>query len=231
MSSLGITRLTNFVVRLIVLMVAFPFHESAHALVAHWLGDDTAKNQGRISLNPAKHISLWGALFMLFVGVGAAKPVPIDARNFKKPKVGMAISSLAGPVSNLILAYISMLIYRVLYIVCGMNGYEWDFVLYLFSYGAVLNIGLAVFNLLPIPPLDGSRILTLILPEDKYFGIMKYERVILIIVFVAAFAGLLDTPLYYLNNIFSKGLWALTGWVDKLVMLFFSSQSAQPAYI
>jgi Zn-dependent protease len=212
-------------------MVAFPFHESAHALVAHWLGDDTAKNQGRISLNPAKHISLWGALFMLFVGVGAAKPVPIDARNFKKPKVGMAISSLAGPVSNLILAYISMLIYRVLYIVCGMNGYEWDFVLYLFSYGAVLNIGLAVFNLLPIPPLDGSRILTLILPEDKYFGIMKYERVILIIVFVAAFAGLLDTPLYYLNNIFSKGLWALTGWVDKLVMLFFSSQSAQPAYI
>ena len=108
-------RLMSFLVRAIVLMTAFPVHESAHGLAAHLLGDDTAKNQGRISLNPAKHISLWGALFMLFVGVGAAKPVPINARNFKNPKVGMALSSLAGPVSNLILAYLSMVIYRILY--------------------------------------------------------------------------------------------------------------------
>lgn len=223
MSFLLSGRLLPFLVRLIVLMIAFPVHESAHALVAHWLGDDTAKNQGRISLNPAKHISLWGALFMLFVGVGAANPVPIDARNFKKPKVGMAVSSLAGPVSNLILAYISMIVYRVLYIISFIKGADWTIIMYIFQYGAILNIGLAVFNLLPIPPLDGSRILTLFLPEDKYFGIMKYERYIFGVLFIVVFAGLLDKPLAFLQNGTANILWALTNWVDIIANIFLKS--------
>ncbi len=209
-------RLLSFLVRLIVLMVAFPVHESAHGLVAYWFGDDTAKRQGRISLNPAKHISLWGALFMLFVGVGVAKPVPIDARNFKKPKVGMAVSSLAGPVSNLILAYFSMVFFRALYIFELVKGTSvfLNVLQYIFEYGAVLNIGLAVFNLLPIPPLDGSRILTLFLPQDKYFGIMKYERYIFGVLFVVVFLGLLDKPLAFLQNGTIDVLWKLTDWVD-----------------
>lgn len=220
MSALTQQRLMSFAVRLIVLAVAFPVHESAHALTAHWLGDDTAKNQGRITLNPMKHISLWGALFMLFTGVGAANPVPINARNFKKPKVGMAVSSLAGPLSNLILAYLSMLVYRILYVISYCKGFDWSILLYVFQYGAILNIGLAVFNLLPIPPLDGSRILTLILPENKYFGIMKYERYIFAVLFVVMFTGLLDKPLSFLSSISTNALWFLTGWVDNVIFLF-----------
>lgn len=225
MSTILSGRLLSFLARLIVLMVAFPVHESAHGLVAYWLGDDTAKKQGRISLNPAKHISLWGALFMLFVGVGAAKPVPIDARKFKNPKVGMAVSSLAGPVSNLILAYLSMIVFRVLYIVEFVKGSSTVLSVaeYIFEYGAILNIGLAVFNLLPIPPLDGSRILTLFLPQDKYFGIMKYERYIFGVLFFVVFLGLLDKPLAFLQNVTADVLWSLTNWVDLIANLFIKS--------
>lgn len=227
MSTILSGRLLSFLVRLIVLMIAFPVHESAHGLAAYWLGDDTAKKQGRISLNPAKHISLLGALFMLFVGVGAAKPVPIDARKFKNPKVGMAVSSLAGPVSNLLLAYLSMIAFRVLYIIEFFKGTSLLISVfeYIFQYGALLNIGLAVFNLLPIPPLDGSRILTLFLPQDKYFGIMKYERYIFAVLFVVIFTGLLDKPLAFLQNGTTNVLWQLTDWVDNIANLFLKSSN------
>lgn len=228
MGSVTMQRLISLLVRALVLFTAFPVHESAHALSAHWMGDDTAKNQGRISLNPFRHINLFGALFMLFAGVGAANPVPIDPRNFKKPKAGMALSSLAGPMSNLMLAYLSMIVYRVLFIVYYEN-FSADFsaqsdvmviLLYIFQYGALLNIGLAVFNLLPIPPLDGSRILTLFLPEEKYFGIMKYEKYIFGILFVLIISGILNKPLAFLQDFAADALFSLTSWVDNIVYLF-----------
>lgn len=228
MGSVTMQRLISLLVRALVLFTAFPVHESAHALSAHWMGDDTAKNQGRISLNPFRHINLFGALFMLFAGVGAANPVPIDPRNFKKPKAGMALSSLAGPLSNLMLAYLSMIVYRVLFIVYYAN-FSADFsaqsdvmviLLYIFQYGALLNIGLAVFNLLPIPPLDGSRILTLFLPEEKYFGIMKYEKYIFGILFVLIISGILNKPLAFLQDFAADALFSLTSWVDNIVYLF-----------
>lgn len=213
-------RLLSLLVRALVLFTAFPVHESAHALTAHWLGDDTAKDQGRISLNPFKHINLFGALFMLFVGVGAAKPVPINASKFKKPKVGMAVSALAGPVSNLLLAYLSIILYRFLYSISYLNGSDLSILLYVFQYAAILNIGLAVFNLLPIPPLDGSRIVTMFLPDKSYFGIMKYEKYIFIAIFILIFSGLLDRPLYFLQDKAIDVLWSLTGWVDYLSFLW-----------
>lgn len=229
MGSVTMQRLISLLVRALVLFTAFPVHESAHALSAHWMGDDTAKNQGRISLNPFRHINLFGALFMLFAGVGAANPVPIDPRNFKKPKAGMALSSLAGPLSNLLLAYLSMIVYRVLFIVYYAN-FSADFsaqsdvmvilLLYIFQYGALLNIGLAVFNLLPIPPLDGSRILTLFLPEEKYFGIMKYEKYIFGILFVLIISGILNKPLSFLQDFAADALFSFTGWVDNIVYIF-----------
>ena len=209
--SATLQRLLSLLVRALVLFTAFPVHESAHALTAHWLGDDTAKDQGRISLNPFKHINLFGALFMLFVGVGAAKPVPINASKFKKPKVGMAVSALAGPVSNLLLAYLSMILYRFLYSISYLNGSDLSILLYVFQYAAILNIGLAVFNLLPIPPLDGSRIVTMFLPDKSYFGIMKYEKYIFIALFILIFSGLLDRPLYFLQDKAIDVLWSLTG--------------------
>ena len=218
--SATLQRLLSLLVRALVLFTAFPMHESAHALTAHWLGDDTAKDQGRISLNPFKHINLFGALFMLFVGVGAAKPVPINASKFKKPKVGMAVSALAGPVSNLLLAYLSMILYRFLYSISYLNGSDLSILLYIFQYAAILNIGLAVFNLLPIPPLDGSRIVTMFLPDKSYFGIMKYEKYIFIALFILIFSGLLDRPLYFLQDKAIDVLWSLTGWVDYLSFLW-----------
>lgn len=218
--SATLQRLLSLLVRALVLFTAFPVHESAHALTAHWLGDDTAKDQGRISLNPFKHINLFGALFMLFVGVGAAKPVPINASKFKKPKVGMAVSALAGPVSNLLLAYLSMILYRFLYSISYLNGSDLSILLYVFQYAAILNIGLTVFNLLPIPPLDGSRIVTMFLPDKSYFGIMKYEKYIFIALFILIFSGLLDRPLYFLQDKAIDVLWSLTGWVDYLSFLW-----------
>lgn len=218
--SATLQRLLSLLVRALVLFTAFPVHESAHALTAHWLGDDTAKDQGRISLNPFKHINLFGALFMLFVGVGAAKPVPINASKFKKPKVGMAVSALAGPVSNLLLAYLSMILYRFLYSISYLNGSDLSILLYVFQYAAILNIGLAVFNLLPIPPLDGSRIVTMFLPDKSYFGIMKNEKYIFIALFILIFSGLLDRPLYFLQDKAIDVLWSLTGWVDYLSFLW-----------
>ena len=218
--SATLQRLLSLLVRALVLFTAFPVHESAHALTAHWLGDDTANDQGRISLNPFKHINLFGALFMLFVGVGAAKPVPINASKFKKPKVGMAVSALAGPVSNLLLAYLSMILYRFLYSISYLNGSDLSILLYVFQYAAILNIGLAVFNLLPIPPLDGSRIVTMFLPDKSYFGIMKYEKYIFIALFILIFSGLLDRPLYFLQDKAIDVLWSLTGWVDYLSFLW-----------
>ena len=217
---LDTTRVTEFIIHALILFTAFPIHECAHAFAAHLMGDDTAKEQGRMTLNPIKHIDLFGTVLMLFAGFGWAKPVPINPNNFKNRKLGMALSSLAGPVSNLILAYISMILLKILFILTDrntdINNFVSDFLLYLFFYSALLNVGLAVFNLLPVPPLDGSRIFTLIFPEKIYFKIMKYENIIFGILFIIVWTGLLDKPLSLLRSVTFVVLDFLSIWVDIL---------------
>ncbi len=213
-------RIADIIIHGLVLLTAFPIHESAHALTAHWLGDDTAKEQGRITLNPMKHLDLFGAVFMLLAGFGWAKPVPINPNNFKNRKVGMAVSSLAGPFSNLILSYVSIIIYKLLaYGNLNWNNSVVDAVSTVFLYSVFLNVGLAVFNLLPIPPLDGSRIFNLVLPENIYFKIMKYENIIFGILFISIWLGFLDRPLNFLQGKAVDLMNILSGWVDIIMIM------------
>jgi Zn-dependent protease len=168
----------------LAVLITLSIHEYAHAYAAHKLGDDTAKNMGRLTLNPLKHLDPIGAICMLLFKIGWAKPVPINARNFKDPKKGFALSALAGPLVNLIIAFLFSGIYLFSYYALSDVMFEPDsFSLNLARNGLIflqiffsVNLGLGIFNLLPIPPFDGSRLLNVIFPPKIYFEIMKYER-------------------------------------------------------
>ncbi|MBQ3136132.1 MAG: site-2 protease family protein [Clostridia bacterium] len=192
----------NLMVRVFVIFCVLPIHEFAHAYVAHRLGDDTARLSGRMTANPLAHIDPIGALMIILAGFGYAKAVPVNIRNFKKRKPYMALTALAGPVSNIIMAFIFMFIGLFLQVKLGLS--EGGFVYYLAVFmitAAQINISLAVFNLLPIPPLDGSRIFSLIIPDKYYYTIMQYERYIVYGVLALVFFGVLDGPINLLSGL------------------------------
>lgn len=190
-----------------VVFCVMPIHEYSHALVATKLGDQTARLSGRLTLNPMAHISPWGAIMILLVGFGYAKPVPVNVRNtkMKNKKAAMALIALAGPLSNLIIGFLSVMVRYIILVAASKHGGEMTTAIFalniFFQYSAIININLAVFNLIPIPPLDGSRILFAILPSKFYFGIMKYERYIMAAMFLLLLTGVLTTPLSYLTNL------------------------------
>lgn len=202
----------QYLLRAIVVLIAIPFHEAAHALVSHWLGDDTALRAGRLSLNPMRHFDPLGALCMLIGGVGWARPVGINPRNYRNPKVGMAISAAAGPVSNFLLAWLSMILYKVV-LYGGLAGRVSPLAMFLYDM-VVMNLSLAVFNLIPVPPFDGSRIVLLFLPERLYFKAMRYERYIMLAVLALVFLGALNVPLSVAVNFLWNRLVDLTGFVE-----------------
>ena len=174
-----------------IILLALCVHETAHGYIAKKLGDPTASYMGRLTLNPLKHLDPFGFLAMLCVGFGWAKPVPIDTRYFKKPRRDMAICAIAGPISNILMAFIFMVAYKITCTFTGLSqlvvDYKMqlgidlgvaDFAVLLFALGVTLNISLAVFNLLPIPPLDGSKVLYKFLSPSTYFKALQYEQYI-----------------------------------------------------
>ena len=156
-------------------IIAIVFHEVSHGYAAYLLGDNTAKDMGRLTLNPIPHIDIFGILAMIVFKFGWAKPVPVNPGNFKNRKLGMAIVALAGPVSNLILSFIS-LVFFCLTIKYGSNTLFWTILNRFFLLLCMLNIGLMLFNLIPISPLDGSKILYAVLPGRVYYKILQYEQ-------------------------------------------------------
>ena len=162
-------------------LIALTIHEFAHGYVAYKLGDDTAKSYGRLSLNPVKHLDPFGTLCMVLFHFGWAKPVPIDPRNFKNPRKGFALCAIAGPLTNIVVGFFT----AFFYLLC-LHNFKATNVMFLynlqmntllfFMYFFSINIGLGIFNLIPVPPFDGSRILNVILPERLYFKVMRYER-------------------------------------------------------
>ncbi|MBQ7874419.1 MAG: site-2 protease family protein [Oscillospiraceae bacterium] len=207
------------IIRLIIALISLPVHECAHGYAALRMGDHTAERQGRLTLNPLAHFDIIGTTAIILFGFGWAKPVPINPLNFENPKKGMMLSSLAGPLSNIGLAFLAIVLYKISFIPAymGMDSAflltVQTFLLYMIS----INITLGVFNLIPIPPLDGSRIATYFLPQRIYFKIMQYENIIFIVLLIALWFGILDGPINFVSGAVMDLLDYITRPIDWLI--------------
>ena len=214
--------LITLVVYAILILVAFPVHELAHGCMAYKLGDNTAKYEGRLTMNPLAHMDLFGTLMMLLVGVGYAKPVPVNPLRFKNYKSGMALTALAGPLSNLLMAILGVAIYRVLTFFVSSMTVLYYCQLGLVSLFASVNISLLAFNLLPIPPLDGFRVISYVLPDRWVYKVNRYQQMITLLVVLAVFSGILDKPLDFLHSTIMGGILRMFGmtphWAGAVIL-------------
>lgn len=182
--------LQSTILRAAAVLLCLTVHETCHGLAALALGDPTAKSMHRLSFNPLRHIDWLGLAMMFAVGFGWARPVPVDPRYFRRPKQGMALTALAGPASNFLLAFVSIAVSRAIYSLAP-GGLLWELLFEFFLYTlAPLSIGLGLFNLLPIPPLDGAKVLGAFLPDRTYFTLMRYERYGMLVLLALSFLGL-----------------------------------------
>ena len=214
---------------ILCVLIALTFHECAHGFAAYKLGDHTARNLGRLSLDPRKHLDPSGTICMLLFGFGWAKPVPVNSRYFKKPRRDMAITAVAGPIANLLLSFVAMLFYQIFFhiyvhsfssaVLQGGGSFGANILLFttmFFMYLHTLNLYLAIFNLIPIPPLDGSRLLFLFLPDRYYFALMKYERFIMLAMLVLLWTGIITLPISTVCGWISDGMAAVIGLIPGL---------------
>ena len=218
--------LLTYLVRLMIILLINPLHECAHAYTAHKLGDDTARDRGRLTLDPIAHIDIMGAGLLFFFGFGWAKPVPVDPRNFKDRRLGMMLTAIAGPLSNLIAAFLGIIAYRLIgagsyidyasgYILRdGETMYYVAWMLYVF---VVINLNLCLFNLVPVPPLDGSRVLGYFLPPRAELWLMRNQRVFYGIMMLLMITGILSLPLSFLNHWIMQGMLVVTKWIPAVL--------------
>lgn len=193
-------------------LIALTFHELMHGFIAYKLGDPTAKSAGRLTLNPIAHIDPIGLVCMILFRFGWAKPVPVNMRWFRHPRRDMAIVAAAGPVSNLLLGTLSVFVYYLVGLYSPANAFT-EAVMQFMAVLATLNVGFAVFNLLPLPPLDGSRILGLLLPPAWYYRVMQYERWIQLAVMVLLYMGVLTKPLSIMRGVVFTGIEGFVRWI------------------
>lgn len=195
-------------------------HELSHGYMAYRLGDPTAKNAGRLTLNPIRHIDLFGFLMMLVAHVGWAKPVPVDMRYFKDPKRGMALTALAGPASNFILTLL-ILLTGTLLLRFSPDSIVTAYLLLFLCYTAVLSVGLGLFNLIPIPPLDGAKIFYAVLPDKLYRTMLYYERYVRFGVLILAWLGVFSGPLDFCIGWVLRAMCGVTRFPFALLQYYF----------
>lgn len=224
---MDITVFIKYFSRIITMLLVLPLHESAHALVAKWFGDDTAERQGRISLNPLAHLDPFGGLLMVLTGFGWAKPVPINPLRMKKYRAGISLTALAGPVSNLLAAFVAGIAYNI--IICTKSGLmalvssevtTMSCVLLLLSFLFQVNVGLAIFNLIPIPPLDGYNVLSYFTSEkvDRWF--YRHQREVtfafIVVILGLSYIPSAHNPLYIVTDFVSNALWKAVSWIPRV---------------
>lgn len=203
----------------VAVLICVTIHELSHGAMAYRLGDPTAKLMGRLTLNPLHHIDPVGFIMLLVAGVGWAKPVQVDMRNFQHPKRGMALTALAGPVSNLLLALVCTVLCSLMYHVLNAFNLATAILFSFLGTLALLNIGLGLFNLIPLPPLDGSKILFSILPDRAYHFMLRYERYVMFAVVLLVVSGVVQRPLSYVILSVLRGLCAVTDLPVGLMLL------------
>ena len=201
-------------------LVCITLHELSHGLVAYRLGDNTAKRAGRLTLNPLKHLDPIGLLMMLTVHFGYAKPVPVNMNKFKNPKRDMAITALAGPVSNVLITIVFLFLYGALFLPL-QKGAVGKYILEMLELTAYISMGYAIFNILPVPPLDGSKVLFSVLDDSSYRKLMRYERYGGLILMALVWSGVLGTPLSNLIRRAYMSLVPIAQWACDIVFKLF----------
>jgi Zn-dependent protease len=198
-------------------LLCITFHELCHGVVAYKLGDPTARNAGRLTLNPLRHIDVVGLIMMVIFKFGWAKPVPVNMAYFRNPRRDMAVTALAGPLSNLLFACATLFIYGVLAALLGRLGGAGVYVLQMVYLTAYLSLAFAVFNLIPIPPLDGSKALFAFLPDKAYAQLMRYERYGVAVLLLLVSTGILGSPLSKAIRAAFQGLFFFAEWGYRLL--------------
>lgn len=219
LSQLQLDNLYMMLITVSSCLLCVTVHECCHGLAAYAMGDPTAKQAGRLTLNPLKHIDLVGLVMLVLVKFGWAKPVPVDMRRFRNPEAGMALTALAGPLGNVVLTAVAMMLHAVCYFY--QLYYEsalWSYLDTFCVYTALLSAGLGIFNLIPVPPLDGSKILFSVLPPKWYLMLMRYERYGMIILMVLLVLGVLDAPLNLMRNGLIDLLDPVCSWPFRLLV-------------